>query len=73
MHTFAILNGLFGVLGPNDLWYTVPLIVSVSLVYAATRHEETVPILTHSVRIAVWIVGFMAIIFAVLLLLSWRL
>jgi hypothetical protein len=57
----------------NKLWYALPLIVAVSLVYAATRHEEMQPLLRHSVRIGLWILGFMAVIFAVLLLISWRL
>ena len=55
----------------NDLWYTLPLIVAVSLVYSATRHELMAPILAHAVRIGVWIVGFMAVIFVVLALISW--
>jgi hypothetical protein len=55
----------------NDLWYALPLIVSVSLVYAATRHEQMGPILGHAVRIGVWIAGFMGAILGVLLLVSW--
>ena len=55
----------------NQLWYTVPLIVSISLVYGATRHEYMGPILYHSFRSAVWMVGFMAVIFAILLVVSW--
>jgi hypothetical protein len=55
----------------NQLWYLVPLIVSVSLVYGATRHEQMGPILDNAVRAAIWIVGFMGIIFAILLLVSW--
>ena len=54
----------------NRLWYTLPLIVTVSLVYSATRHEEMSPILRHALRTAVWIVGFMAIVFVVLYLIS---
>ena len=57
--------------GPHDLWYAVPLIVAVSLVYAATRHEDTRLILIHSVRTLVWIVGFMAVVFVLLSLLTW--
>ncbi len=57
----------------NYLWYAVPLIIAVSLVYAATRHEEIVPILLHAGRLALWIAGFMAAIFIVLFLISWRL
>ena len=54
----------------NRMWYTLPLIVSVSLVYAATRHEQLVPILQHAFRTAVWIMGFMAIAFLVLYLIQ---
>ena len=71
MHTFAVFGAVLGALGANDLWYAVPLIISVSLVYAATRHEDMGAIFAHSLRIAVWIVGFMAVVFAVLLLISW--
>ena len=55
----------------NRLWYAVPLIVAVSLVYAATRHELMEPILHHAVHTAVWIVGFMAVVFVILLGVSW--
>ena len=55
----------------NQLWYALPLVVVVSLVYAATRHEEMGPILSHAIRIGGWIVAFMVIVFAVLLVLSW--
>ena len=54
-----------------DLWYAVPLIVVVSLVYSATRHEETGEILVQSLRTGVWIVCFMAVIFAILMLVAW--
>jgi hypothetical protein len=53
------------------MWYALPLVIAVSLVYAATRHEEPLPILTHALRIGLWLVGFMAVIFAVLLVVSW--
>ena len=57
----------------GDLWYALPLIIAVSLVYAATRHEQMRPILLHAGRVALWIVGFMAVVFVVLGLISWRL
>lgn len=62
---------LVAALGPNRLWYAVPLVVSVSLVYAATRHEEFHPILIHALRFAAWIVVFMAIVVAVIQVMSW--
>lgn len=55
------------------LWYAVPLVVSVSLVYAATRHEDFGPILDHAWRFALWIFVFMGAIFAVLQLMTWQL
>lgn len=55
----------------NQLWYALPLGVTISLVYAATRHEEMVPIIRHAFRLARLIVLFMGIIFAVLFAMSW--
>ena len=46
------------------IWYSLPLIVSISLVYSATRHEEAGPILRHALRLGLWITGFMAVVFA---------
>ncbi len=54
-----------------QLWYALPLVVAVSLVYAATRHEAMQPLLVHAARLSVWVVGFMAAVFAVLLLMVW--
>ncbi len=55
-----------------DLWYAVPIVAAISLVYAATRHEQIGPIFLHAGRVALWIAGFMAAIFAVIQLISWR-
>jgi hypothetical protein len=62
---------MLAAMDPLRIWVAVPIIVSVSLVYAATRHEEMGPILVHASRFAVWIVAFMAIVFAVLQVMSW--
>jgi hypothetical protein len=56
----------------NDMWYALPLIVSISLVYAASRHEAMPEILRHAARVGAWILGFMVIVFAVLALISIR-
>ncbi len=53
-----------------NLWFAAPLVVSVSLVYAATRHEDGGAILHHALRVAGWIVSFMAIIFGILWMVS---
>lgn len=48
------------------LFYAIPLIVTVSLVCAATRHEEMGPILKHALRFGVGIVIFMAVVMVLL-------
>jgi hypothetical protein len=67
---FAILT-LLAAMDPLRIWFALPIIVSVSLVYAATRHEQLGPIVVHAARFAVWILVFMAIVFAGLQLMSW--
>jgi hypothetical protein len=57
----------------NQFWYLLPLLVTVSLVYGATRHELMQPILVHAYKSAVWMVSFMFTVFAVLWVLSWLL
>jgi len=52
------------------MWYAVPLILVVSLVYGATRHELPKPILEHAIRFGTWIVTFMVVLFAVIWLVS---
>jgi hypothetical protein len=66
----AVGPALAPLLAVVNLWYAVPLVVSVSLVCAATRHEQIGPILNHAVRFAVWIVVFMAVVMGVLTLLE---
>ena len=58
-------------LGVTRLWYCLPLILSISLVYGATRHELVPQIVDHAVRFGAWIVTFMLAIFAVTVLVSW--
>lgn len=58
-------------LGASRVWYCLPLIVSISLVYGATRHELMSQILEHAVRFGTWIVTFMLAIFAVTIVVSW--
>lgn len=67
----AISACLLAALGAARLWYAVPLVTSVSLVCAATRHEEMGAILAHAVRFALWIVVFMGIVLGVIQFLGW--
>lgn len=52
------------------IWYAIPLVVSVSLVYAATHHEKIGLILWRALRTALWIISFMLITFVLLSLLQ---
>ena len=54
-----------------NLWYSLPLIVSVSLVCAATRHEQIGPILGHALRFALWIGLFMGGVMGLLAMMDW--
>jgi hypothetical protein len=54
----------------NDFWYALPLVVAVSLVYAATRHEAMSEIVRHATRVGGWIFGFMLVVFLVLFAVS---
>jgi hypothetical protein len=65
--------GLLASIFDNKLWHLVPLVVAISLVYGATRHEEMKPILVQAYRTGVWLVTFLAIIFAIFAVLSWSL
>jgi hypothetical protein len=58
-------------ISPTYLLYYVPLIISISLVFGATRHEDTHLILRHAWLTGRWITGFMGVIFVVLCFLDW--
>lgn len=60
-------------LGTNDLWYALPLVVVVSLVYKATRYEQMDRILREAAHTAVWITGVLVAVFALLVWMSWGL
>ncbi len=62
---------LADILPHNQLWYLLPLVVAISLVYGATRHELMGPILANALHTAGWILGFMAIIFVLLVGVNW--
>ncbi len=66
------LTNSLPLLATTRLWYAAPLIVSVSLVYAATRHEEPGPIFSHALRFAGWVLVFMAIVTLLLQVMWWR-
>lgn len=55
----------------NQLWHAIPLIVSISLVYAGTRNELPKPIIEHAVRFGIWMIGFLGVAAAILFAISW--
>ena len=66
-----LLSSLLGALPFGQLWYYLPLLVAVSLVYGATRHELPGPILRHAWHTAVWMTTFIGVIFLIILALTW--
>jgi hypothetical protein len=67
------MAGLLPLATINMMWFALPLVVSISLVYSATRHEALDSILSHSLRLGLMIGLFMVGIMALLALLSWQL
>jgi hypothetical protein len=51
-------------------WYAIPLVLVVSLVYGATRHERMKEVIEQSIRTAIGLVGFMSAIFVVIWLIG---
>ena len=51
-------------------WLILPLVIAISLVYSASRHEAWGRIWWHSLRLSVWILGILVIGTAVLLLIN---
>jgi len=49
-----------------QMWYAVPLVVAVSLVWGATRHERLREIAGHSLRSLFWVLTFMMVVFALI-------
>jgi hypothetical protein len=51
-------------------WFVLPLVVAISLVYSASRHEAWPRILTHALRLCTWILGILVLTTAILLLIN---
>ncbi len=66
---FSTLS-LSPLLAVMNLWYALPLVISVSLVCSATRQEDMSAILNHTFRFAVWILVFMGIVMVALAVLG---
>lgn len=61
----------FGLVEMRHIWYALPLIVAISLVYAATRHEAMGSILKHAMGCGMWIAGLMVLVLVLLFFVSW--
>lgn len=51
-------------------WLILPLVLAISLVYSASRHEAWRRIWWHSFRLCLWIMGLLVAATAVLLLIN---
>jgi type II secretory pathway component PulF len=51
-------------------WLILPLVVAISIVYAASRHESWPRIWMHAFRLGLWIVGSLAVATGILLLIN---
>jgi len=63
-----IILGLVYLLGLStaQIWYAVPLVIVISLVWGATRHERLPEIIAQSIKSLLWVLTFMGIIFALI-------
>lgn len=53
-------------------WFVLPLVISISLVYSASRHEDWPRIWWHAARLFASIIGLLILTTAVLLLINTR-
>ncbi len=51
-------------------WYVLPLVLVISVVYAASRYESWERIWWHSIRLGTWILGLLIAATAFLLLVN---
>ena len=51
-------------------WFVLPLVLSISLVYSASRHEAWSLIIRHALRLCTWILGLLVVTTGVLLLIN---
>ncbi|WP_152050550.1 hypothetical protein [Tautonia marina] len=62
---FTFLLGLI-----NAYWFAPPLILVISLVYAASRHEAWPLIFRHATRLFLMIAGILALVTVILLVIN---
>ncbi len=57
-------------MNPSYLLYFIPLLIAISLVYGATRHEDTQKVIAQAWHTAYWITTFLGLIFFMVWLLT---
>ena len=65
--------GLMGVINPNYVptyWFLLPLVIAMSCVYSASRHESLRRIATQSLRLTGMILGILFVAMALLLVIN---
>jgi hypothetical protein len=55
----------------NVYWFVLPLVVVISLVFSATRHEHWKPIVSGAIRTGTFLLFFLGIFFLLLFVISW--
>ena len=60
------MNDLLLFSSTHRMWYVIPLVICISLVYAATHHEPMSLIIRRAIRTFYWILGFMLFAFIIL-------
>jgi hypothetical protein len=54
----------------HPYWFILPLVLVISLVYSASRHEAWQRIWYHFLRLCTWLVGILIVSLAVLLFIN---
>ncbi len=61
---------IFGAAQFQVYWFVPPLVVAISLVYSASRHEAWSRIWHHAFKLCYWIIGILILTTAFLLLVN---
>jgi hypothetical protein len=51
-------------------WFVLPLVIAISVVYSASRHESWPRIWNHAFRLCRWILGILVLTTAILLFIN---
>jgi hypothetical protein len=61
---------LLGAVQSHSYWFILPMVIAISLVYSASRHESWPRIWKHALRLCAWILGLLVLASAVFLLIN---